>query len=97
MRHEDSGGGARQIGQGRAPQLDEETIAELGKRRRNHRGTETGRDVVMLFAVGKRLTIAVEANNLQTAAGTDDDAIFEDTRRLQRAGGETTGQCGKED
>ena len=97
MRNKDRGSGAQQIGQGRAPQLDEETVAELPKRRRHHRGAEAGRDIILFFAVGERLAAIVEANDLQAAAGTDDDAVFEDACRLQRTGGEAASQCGKED
>lgn len=97
VRHEDGGGGARQIGHARWPQPGEEIVPEFGERGRRHRRAETGRKVRMILAAGDGFAVCVEEDDFQAASRADDDAVFEYARLLKRPCGETTREGGKEE
>lgn len=77
--------------------MDEKIVAELRESGRGHWRTEAGGKVVLLFPIGERLPIAVEADDFQPATGAYDDAIGEDTCLLQRPGSKTSSQKRKDD
>lgn len=97
VRHEDRGGGARQIGHARWPQPGEEIVPEFGERGRRHRRAEAGRKVRMILAAGDGFAACVEKDDFQAASRADDDAVFENTRLLKRPCGKAARKRGKED
>lgn len=97
VRHEGGSGGSRQIGHARLPQSGEEIVPEFGERGRRHRRTEARRNVQVVLAARNRFAVCVEEDDFQAASRTDDDAVFEDARRLKRSRGKAAREGGKED
>ena len=77
--------------------MDKKIVAELREGGRGHGRTEAGGKVVLLFPIGERLPVAIEADDFQTAACAYDDAIGEDTCLFQRPGSKTSSQKRKDD
>lgn len=97
VRHEDGSGGSRQITHARLPQSGEEIVPEFGERGRRHRRTEARRNVQVFLAARNWFAVCVEEDDFQAASRTDDDAVFEDARRLKRSRGKAAREGGKED